>query len=404
MKLALHDAHNVDDFRTIAARRLPKGLFEFVDRGTEDEHALVQNRSAFGRYKFAPRILVNVSQRTAATTLFDRSMPFPLAIAPTGAAGLMWYDGEVALAKAAAAAGIPFTVATGSLASIEHVAEQAGGRLWFQLYMWPDKSMSLDLVNRANAAGYEALVVTVDTAVPSNREYNFRNGFTIPFKFTAKNIRDVAMHPGWLSSVLIRYMMTTGMPRYENYPRQFQSSITAKPVGRAMPKSDSMTWDDLRELRDLWPRKLIIKGILRPEDAARAVNAGVDAIIVSNHGGRMLDSAIAPLDALPGIVERVDGRVPVIVDSGIRRGSDVVKALALGASAAMVGRATLYGLAANGQTGASRVLSLLHEEMVRVMGLIGCPTVEDIGRDCFHGDDPVALVSRGRNVAVSTPG
>jgi isopentenyl diphosphate isomerase/L-lactate dehydrogenase-like FMN-dependent dehydrogenase len=399
MSLALQDAHNVDDYRKIAKARLPKGLFEFVDRGTEDERALGNNRSAFDQYHFAPRTLVNVSRRNAGIELFDRPMSFPVAIAPTGAAGLMSYDGEVALARAAAAANIPFTVATGSLASIERVAEQAGGRLWFQLYMWPDKAMSHDLVGRARDANYEALIVTVDTPVPSNREYNFRNGFTIPFKFSTKNIRDVAMHPRWFSTVLMRYMLTTGMPRYENYPRQFRNSITAKPMGRAMPKSDSMTWEDLRELRSIWPRKLMIKGILRPDDAARAIDCGVDGIIVSNHGGRMLDSSVAPLDALPAIAERVNGRVPVIVDSGIRRGSDVVKAIALGATAAMIGRATLYGLACDGQAGAARVLSLLHDEVLRVMGLIGCPTVAEIGPDCFHNNQSGVATNSPANIA-----
>jgi isopentenyl diphosphate isomerase/L-lactate dehydrogenase-like FMN-dependent dehydrogenase len=401
MSLALKDAYNVEDFRTIAKARLPKGLFEFIDRGTEDEQALDNNRLAYSRYCFAPRTLVDVSKRSAATQLFGKSMTMPVAVAPTGAAGLMWYDGEVALARAAAAAGIPFTVATGSLAALERVAEQAGGRLWFQLYMYPDKAMSYDLVERARAAQYEALIVTVDTAVPSNREYNFRNGFSIPFKFSRKNVQDVALHPGWLASVLARYLLTTGMPKYENHPRQFRSSITAKPIGRAVPKSDSLEWDDLRELRKVWPGILMIKGILRPEDAVRAIDCGVDGIIVSNHGGRMLDCSVPPLTALPAIADRVRGRVPVIVDSGIRRGSDVVKALALGASATMVGRATLYGLAADGQQGASRVLALLHEEVVRVMGLTGCPTVGQIGPDCLHGyqvdqDRAAALGELGR--------
>lgn len=244
--------------------------------------------------------------------------------------------------------------------------------------------MSYDLVRRAHDANYEALVVTVDAPVGSNREYNLRNGFTIPFKFNARNISDVANHPRWFYSVLLRYMMTTGMPRYENYPQELRRSVTAKPMGRSMPKAESLTWGDLRELRRLWPRKLLIKGVLRPEDALQAVECGVDGVIVSNHGGRSLDYSVAPLDALPGVVERVKGRVPVLLDSGVRRGSDVVKALALGAHSVLVGRATLYGLAAYGQQGAARVLSLLHEEIERVQGLIGCPAIESIGLDCLY--------------------
>ncbi|GAA4324682.1 alpha-hydroxy acid oxidase [Pigmentiphaga soli] len=379
MSRAVATAYNTFDFRALAKRRLPKGLFEFVDRGTEDEVALASNRAAFDQWKLVPRTLVDVSKRSAAVELFGKAMPFPLAIGPTGAAGLMWYDGEVALARAAAQAGIPFTVATGSLTSMERVAQQAGGRLWFQLYMWPQKELSYELVRRAQAAGYEALVVTVDTAVPSNREYNFRNGFSIPFRFSARNVRDVALHPRWLCSVLLRYLASTGMPQYENYPAAMRGSITAKPLGRAMAKTDSLDWNDLRELRKLWTGPLLVKGILHPDDAAMAVACGADGVIVSNHGGRMLDSSIAPLDALPGIVERMGGRFPVLLDSGIMRGSDAVKAIALGAHAVLVGRATLYGVAAGGQAGAERVLHLLHEEIRRVLGLIGCPDIRELG-------------------------
>jgi isopentenyl diphosphate isomerase/L-lactate dehydrogenase-like FMN-dependent dehydrogenase len=372
------EAYNAFDYRAAARRRLPKGLFEFVDRGTEDELALANNRDAFAAIKLRPRVLVDVSRRDAGIELFGQRWPFPVAIAPTGCAGLMWHDGEIALARAAAAAGIPFTLATGSLTSMERVAAEAGGQLWFQLYMWPDKAMSHGLVARALAAGYQALVVTVDTAVPSNREYNFRNGFTIPFKFSRRNIVDVLRHPGWLINVLGRYMRTTGMPRYENYPKEMQGSITARPMGRAMLKTDSLSWSDLEDIRRLWPRTLMIKGVLDPEDAARAVACGVDGVIVSNHGGRMLDGSIAPIQALPAITARLKGEVPVLLDSGVMRGSDVVKALALGASAVLVGRAALFATATAGEAGATRLLGLLREEVVRVMGLTGCPTVADL--------------------------
>jgi L-lactate dehydrogenase (cytochrome)/(S)-mandelate dehydrogenase len=384
------DALNVGDFRRLARRRLPRGLFEFVDRGTEDEVALRSNRAAFDRWRFVPRTLVDVSQRSAAIELLGTQQPLPLVIAPTGAAGLMWHEGEIELARAAARAGVPFTVATGSLASIERVAAESGARCWFQLYMWPQRELSLELVERARQAGYEALVVTVDTAVPSNREYNLRNGFSIPFKFSRRNVFDVAAHPRWLLGVLMRYIMTTGMPRYENYPAAMRSSITAKPLGRAMAKSDSLSWSDLRELRRHWSGPMLLKGVLDPEDARRALAAGMDGLIVSNHGGRMLDQSVPPLLALPRVVEAVNGRVPVLLDSGIQRGSDVVKALALGANAVLVGRATLYGVAVAGQTGAERVIALLAEEIIRVLGLIGRPKIPDLSPDCLiawpHGE------------------
>ena len=388
-------ALNVSDYREQARRRLPRGLFEFVDRGTEDEQALVNNRAAWDALRLVPRTLVDVSQRSAGISLFGKPMAFPLAIAPTGAAGLMWHDGEVALARAAAQAGVPFTVATGSMTSLERVAHEAGGRLWFQLYMWPEREASFSLVARAEAAGYEALVVTVDTAVPSNREYNLRSGFTIPFRFTARNAVDVMTHPRWLTGVIGRYMATTGLPKYENYPPNMQSKVTRAPVGRAMKKTDSLTWDDLRALRQAWPRRLLVKGVLSPHDALAAIECGADGLIVSNHGGRMLDASIAPADALPAVLQAVDGTVPVLVDGHIQRGSDIVKALCLGASGVLVGRATLWGVAVDGEQGASHVLRLLHEETLRVMGLIGRPRAADLGRHCLAP----AAISRPVNQA-----
>lgn len=374
---------NVNDYCIAARRRLPIGLFDFVHRGTEDELALLNNRSAFEEIKLVPRTLVDVSGRDASLNLFGKPWAFPLAVAPTGAAGLMWYQGEVALARAAARAGIPFTLATGSLTSMEQVAREAGGNLWFQLYIWPGKSASYGLVERAERAGYEALVVTVDTAVTSNREYNVRNGFTIPFSFTTRNIADALRSPRWLLGVLGRYMLSTGMPQYENYPPEMRMRVTAQPVGKAMKKTDSLTWEDLRQLRAIWPRTLIVKGILDPADALLAIDSGADGIVVSNHGGRMLDSSIAPLHALPAIVEAVKGRVPILLDGHVRRGSDIVKALALGATAVLAGRPTLYGLAVNGEAGASHVLSLLKEEVLRVMGLIGRSRLGQLDASCL---------------------
>jgi (S)-mandelate dehydrogenase len=377
-------AYNISDLREIALRRVPKGLFEFVDRGTEDEVALRNNRAVFERIKFRPRTLVDVSARSQEVTLFGQTQKMPIAIAPTGTAGLMWYEGEIALARAAKAAGIPFTLATGSMTSMERVAEEAGGRLWFQLYMWPDKALSHTLVERARKAGYEGLVVTVDSAISGNREYNLRNGFTIPFTFTRKNVTDVLMHPRWLLGVLGRYMMTTGMPRYENYPSEIKYKVTAAPMGRSQMKNDSLNWEDLRTLRKMWPGLLMVKGIMHPQDALKAAECGADAVIVSNHGGRNLDSSPAPIEMLPGIADAVGNRLTVIVDSGYRRGSDVVKALALGASAVLIGRATLYGIAAGGEAGAARAIGLLREEIDRVMALIGCSSVAGLNPEYLH--------------------
>ena len=374
-------AYNIADLCEIARRRLPKGVFEFIDRGTEDEVSLRHNRAVFERIKFRPRTLVDVSARSQGITLLGRQQKMPIAVAPTGSAGLTWYEGEIALARAAAAAGIPFTLATGSMTAMEKVADQAGGRLWFQLYMWPDRSLSHQLVERAKAAGFEGLVVTVDSPVPPSREYNLHNGFTIPFSLTRRNVTDILTHPRWLFGVLARYLLTTGMPRYENYPSVMKNRITSLPMGRSMPLNDTLTWNDLRELRKLWPHQLMAKGIMTAEDAKLAADCGADAVIVSNHGGRVVDGTQAPIEVLPEIVDAVGKRIAVIVDSGFRRGSDIVKALALGANAVFIGRATLYGTAVGGEAGAARAIEILREEIDRVLALLGCRNTADLNGD-----------------------
>ncbi len=374
-------AYDIADLRELARRRLPKGVFEFMDRGNGDEVALANNREAFERIKLVPHALVDTSRRDQEITLFGNRHKMPIAIAPTGSAGLNWFEGEIALARAAAAAGIPFTLATGSMTAMEKVAEQAGGTLWFQIYMWPDRSLSEGLVERAKGAGYQALVVTVDTPVPPGREYNLRNGMTVPFRFTRRNVTDVMLHPRWLATVLARYLVTTGMPRYENYPTQMKQRITALPMGRSMMVTDSLTWEDLKALRRIWPHRLILKGILRAQDAVLAADCGADGVIVSNHGGRAVDSTMAPIEVLPSVLEAAGKRLTVMVDSGFRRGADVVKALALGAAAVLIGRATLYGTAVAGEAGAARAIEIYRDEIDRVLGLIGCPGVAALGPD-----------------------
>jgi (S)-mandelate dehydrogenase len=381
---ALGRCYNIADLREAAKRRLPKGVFEFVDRGTEDEVGLRNNRTGFERIKLRPRSLVDVSGRTMQTTLFGKPMGMPLAIAPTGAAGLCWYEGELELAKAAAAAKVPFTLASTAMTSLEKIAKEAGGRLWMQLYLWNDRDLSYELVNRAERAGFEALILTVDTIVSPNREYNARNGFNLPFHPTPRAVMDMVAHPGWLTGVLGRYLTTTGMPRYENLPGPFRRKITADPSQKEITRQDTLNWEDLRKLRALWPRVLMVKGIMRADEAVRAVEYGADAVIVSNHGGRNMDSAMASIDALPDIVEAVGDRATVILDSGVRRGSDIAKALALGAKAVLVGRATLYGTAVGGAAGALHSLNVLRNELDKVMAYTACNTVDEIGPDILY--------------------
>lgn len=369
MKFRPEMAYNIADLRAAARSALPRGLFEFVDRGTEDEVALRKNRAALEKISFRPRVLVDVSARSLQTEVFGRKSTMPLVVAPTGAAGLLWFDGEIAVARAAARAGIPFTLSTASIIGMERVAAEAGGRLWFQLYMWPDRAMSHQLVARAKACGYEALMVTVDNAAPANREYNRRNGFSLPMRMSRTNIADVAMHPSWFCNVFARYLLRSGIPALENYPDSLRIKLSTP--GGELPRNDALNWDDLRELRKRWTGPLMVKGLLHPEDAAMAVDCGADAVIVSNHGGRNLDSAVPTIEALPAIVDKIASRADVFVDSGFIRGSDVIKALALGAKAVLVGRAPLWGVSCAGQPGAERALEILRDEMMRVLGLIG---------------------------------
>ena len=376
---SIEDAHNIFDLRDMAKQRLPKWLFEFVDRGTEEEVALRNNREAFERIQFRPRMLVDVSGRKLDTTIYGKEHKMPIGIAPTGAAGMMWYKGELALARAAKAAGIPFSLATGSITSMEEISGEVGGTLWMQLYMWADRKLSHQLVRRASAAGFEALLVTVDGAVAGNREYNRRNGFSVPFKYNSKNTLDVISHPRWMLGTLGRYIANGGLPERVNFPDELKGKVTTAYGGTKDTRSDSLSWDDLKALRDIWPGKLLVKGLLHPDDAEKSIEHGADGIIVSNHGGRNCDAAPSPIEVLPEIVKAVGNKTTIVFDSGVRRGSDVVKALALGAKMVLIGRSTLYGTAAAGEAGATKALDIYRGEISRGMANISCNKVSEIG-------------------------
>ena len=326
MKEETYGAWNIYDMTELARRRLPKGLFEFMHRGNDDEIAVRDNRLALDAIKLRPRVLRDVSKRNQEITLFGKKQKMPVIVAPTGSVGLAWYEGEIALARAAAAAGVPYTMASSSMTAIEKVAAAApGGTLWFQFYMWPARALSHQLVARARDAGAEALIFTVDTPVAPGREYNLRNGFTIPFRFTRRNVLDVLGHPRWLFGVLVRYLLTTGAPRYMNFPPHMQTRVGALPMGRSVQSNASINWDDVRELRKLWPRKLIVKGIQHPQDAVMAADCGADAV--------------------------------------------------------MLGRGPLHGAAVAGEAGGLRALNIYREEIDRVMALIGTSSIAEITRE-----------------------
>ncbi|MBS0533757.1 MAG: alpha-hydroxy-acid oxidizing protein [Proteobacteria bacterium] len=369
---------DVEDARRAARRRLPRGLFEFIDRGTEDEVSLAGNRAKLDAVKLAPSVLVDVTQRSAAAEIFGMTQPSPLIVAPTAVAGLVWHDGEIALAQAAAKAGIPFCVSTQSNTPIERIAQESGARLWFQLYVWKNRARTLTLIDRAAKAGAEALVLTVDTAVGPVREYNVRNGFGIPLKPSLRAGIDVALHPRWTCDVMLRALLTSGVPTYAHYPDEFRTPLGRAALSTEVDLAPDVTWDDVRLLRQRWKGKFILKGILTVADARTALEHGVDGIVVSNHGARNLDAAPGPTDVLPAIVAAVGDKMEVLADSGVRRGADVARFVALGAKGVMIGRATLYGVAIGGADGAGRVLDILHQQLSATMGMLGAQRLSDI--------------------------
>jgi isopentenyl diphosphate isomerase/L-lactate dehydrogenase-like FMN-dependent dehydrogenase len=388
----LEDCYNIADLRLAARRRLPWGIFDYLDRGADDEIALKDNRRAFDRIRLNTKVMVPLDKPALGPTLFGKPSAMPYIISPTGMAGMCCHQGELVLAKAAAARGIPCGMATGSVTPMERMSAEAGGRLWFQLYMSKDRELNYGVARRAHNAGWEALMVTVDTGFsPGGTRENWRRtGFDHPFQFSPKTVFDLACHPGWLTRVILRYMTTTGFPRHENYPEGYQTSILPRAGDKKAKRADDPTWDDVARLRDVWPGKLIVKGILSAEDADQAVTHGADGIVVSNHGGRCLDSAIATIDALPKVAAEVGGKTTILLDSGIRRGADIVKALALGADAVMSGRCTLYGVAAGGQAGAEHALKLLENEYKLTMGYVGCRTPDEVGPHVIaYRPDPI---------------
>jgi (S)-mandelate dehydrogenase len=370
--------YSIEDLRLAAERRLPRAIFDFFDGGAEDEVTLRANRTAFEGARLVPRVLRDVADVDTTSILFDLPWAMPLAIAPTGGLGYGKPGADIALAKAAVAAGIPYTLSSSATTSIEAIAKNAPGRLWFQAYILRNKPFLTGLIERAKAADYEALMITVDLPVGGKRERDHRNDFSIPFKFTPKNVLDFARHPRWVMELL-----RSGIPVMENLigldsSVSTNASAIASSVGRNYDAT--FNWDALQKIRDSWPRKLIVKGILNAEDARRVASMGCDALSVSNHGGRQLDGCVAAYDALGRVVQAVNGTIPVLVDGGIRRGSDVVKAIASGASGVLLGRATLYGAVAYGEPGAHRALAILKDELERTMRLCGVRQLRDIAR------------------------
>lgn len=377
----LAQAFSIADLRLIAKRRLPRAVFEFIDGGSEDEITLRENRSAFERIRLVPRVLNDVSAPDMRTTLAGKMAQAPIVIAPMGSCMLAWPQADIAIARAAAALGLPYTLSTMSTTSIEAMARAVQGELWFQLYVLKDRAFNDQLVDRARSAGYGALVVTVDLPAGGKRERDLRNGITVPLQLNMRQILSGMAHPGWALQ-----MLRGGSPQFENvrgYMGNQAANLTiAAKVGQSL--DPSYDWNDLARLRERWKGKLLIKGVEHPEDAARLAALGVDGIWISNHGGRQLDGAVASADALPAIATEVAGKIPLLIDSGVRRGVDILKARFLGAQAVAVGRAVLYGAAAGGEAGAKRALQILIDELRLSMMLSGVSSLHDTGASLSH--------------------
>ena len=373
----LQSAINLEDLRQLARRKLPRIAFDFIDGGADDEHCLLRNRQAFERYRLLPRYLRDVSQRDLSVTLFGRTYASPIGISPTGLAGLFRPDADLMLAAAAREANIPFLLSSAANASIEDVMAVAPENVWFQMYGTRDERINMDLVERARQVGVRVLVISVDVPVNSNRERNKRNGFSRPFRMTPSIVLDALGHPAWV----LRYLRTGGIPMMRNwmpYAREGASAADVADMYGTLTPAPMISWDHIQRIRQAWPGTLVIKGLMHPDDAREAVCHGIDGLVVSNHGGRQLDTAPSPLEVLPAIRAAVGDAMPLILDSGVRRGSDVVVARCLGANSTLFGRPTLFGVAAAGQAGAARALQLVRQEIDMVMTQIGCRAVSEL--------------------------
>lgn len=394
------EACSIDELRYMAQKRLPAFVFEYLEGGAEDEVTVRRNRQVFEDIAFVPRTLVRCGSVDPTVSIFDRATQLPLMIAPTGFCGLFSHEGDRSLARAAAAAGVPFVQSTVSNMAIEDIAAVRGLRHWMQLYVFRSRPFMERLVARALAADCEALVVTTDASVFGNREWdrrNYRRG-TEP---TLLNKLEMLLHPRWMYDVLRR-----GVPAFKNLTEVLppdQQDLASSAAWSRREIDPDLDWECVAWLRSRWPRKLVLKGLLSVDDARRARDVGADGIVLSNHGGRQLDGAISPMTALPEIASRFGDSMTVLIDSGFRRGTDVVKALALGAHGVLIGRAALYGLAAGGEGGATKALDILSEEIKRTMALLGCPSIKQLDGNCLKTADSSTRNNTETERVVSQP-
>ena len=369
------NGYSVAALRRIAQKRLPRPIFDFIDGGAEDEDTLRQNESAFSDWELLPKPLNGAAKRDLSTSLFGHTLSSPLLIGPTGLAGLFWPQGEVAAANAASDYGTVYCLSHGSVCTLEQLAKMHQGLKWMQVFIYKDRGFTRELATRAQETGYDALVLTIDNQLIGKRERDIVNGFTIPPRLDLPQMLAFAKKPSWWWAMRHELANVT----FGNYVQSNSpESVSALAARMGSLLDPSMSWDDVDMVRAHWKGRLILKGVLHPDEASQAVKHGVDAIIVSNHGGRQLNGAIASARALPAVVQAVNGAIPVLLDGGIRRGSDIFKAVALGASAVLIGRPHLWGLSVAGKDGVQWVLEMLHGELDRTMGLAGASNIEEI--------------------------
>jgi len=373
--------NSIGDLRELARKRVPRAIFEYADRGSYDETTICRNRVDLAALRFRQRVMVDLTKLSLGTTVLGEPWAFPVAIAPTGLTGLFHGDGEIHGARAAQEFGVPFTLSTMSICSIEDVREATDKPFWFQLYLMRDRGFNAELIARAKTAQCSALMLTVDMPMQGLRRRDPKNGLSIPPRLTLRNMLDIASKPRWATGVLFGKRRTFG--NLETHMRNAGGLRTLSQwIGSQF--DPSVSWRDIAWVRDLWRGPLLVKGILDAEDAHLAVSAGVDAIVVSNHGGRQLDGASSAISVLPEVVEAVNGRCEVLFDSGVQSGQDVLKALALGARGCLVGKAFLYALAASGQMGVTQMLTILRDELRISMALTGCTDVQRVGPEILR--------------------
>ena len=371
-------AYSIEAMRHLARAALPRFVFDFADGAAEDEWTLRRNEAAFDDFMVLPRPLEGAGERDLSISLLGQRLSMPVIAGPTGLTGLFWPRGEICVAEAAAAAGTGFCLSHGSVCTLEDIARTGASPRWMQVFIYRDRGFTLELASRAQAASYDGLVLTIDNQMLGKRERDIRNGFAIPPRFGPIALAKMALKTGWL------WRMRSELSRitFGNYARPGETA-DFRSLAQKMPSllDPSMSWKDVAMLRAHWRGPLILKGILHPGEAREAVEQGIDAVIVSNHGGRQLDVVPGSLDALPAVVEAVDGRIPVLMDGGVRRGSDVVKAIALGAAACLVGRPQLWGVCLAGREGVAHMFEIYRSEIDRVMGLCGLRCIKDIKSD-----------------------